>query len=350
MNFLVSLTFLVASISTNVAGKSTGDLHLLIYETDAEHVTILEEQAANIPGITAVVVGHGSTFVGFGSKYEAIIPALREMDADTLVVMSDSRDVLINHPWMNQEEGATTGQEFIQAFEAVTARNPGAVVASAESQCCVGALTYAVPGDYFDEQGKRKGRACASGHAPCLWNGDDKVVPWENFMNDLAMSKVVTGKDTYLNAGLIAGKAGDLLRVIITADIEVHEDDQAVLTDYMYRRPYELILDYNQLLFGNNRHEENGCVFQDETKDNRLMHRETKATPLFIHSPGGYVSCHEGLASRLGVKLHSSEEERRLLQDWKRDLQNYPPPTKAPTVAPTRKCGFLRRLFKKCKK
>lgn len=373
MKFFVTTSILLAAFNT-VAGKGASDLHLLIYETDAEHVTILEEQAANIPGITAIVVGHGSTFQGFGSKYEAIVPALRELDADVLVVMSDSRDVLINHQWISQEDGAkgsaTSGQEFLQAFEAVTAHSPSAIVVSAEAQCCVSALTYAVPGDYFDEEGKRKGRACASGSASCLWNGDDKVIPWENFMNDLALSKAVKGKDTYLNAGLIAGKAGDLLRVIETADIEVHEDDQAVLTDYMYRHPYELILDYNQLLFGNNRHEEHGCVFQDETKDKRLIHRETGATPMFIHSPGGYISCHESLASRLGVKLHSSADERRLLQDWKRSLQNYAPnygptpvvvPTPAPTLAPTNcgvfgvnffcprkgKCGFWRRLLNK---
>jgi hypothetical protein len=181
-------------------------------------------------------------------------------------------------------------------------------------------------------------------------------------MSDLAVSKAASGKDAYLNAGLMAGKAGDLLRVIEAADIEVHEDDQAVLTDFMYRRPYEIILDYNQLLFGNNRHEQNGCVFQDETNDKRLVHRETGATPLFIHSPGGYISCHESLATRLGLKLHSSADERRLLQDWKRGLGNYAPnyaPVKPPTKAPTPcglfgfnffcprrgKCGFLRRLF-----
>lgn len=391
MKFLVSISVLLASFST-VAGTSASDLHVLIYETDAEHKTILEEQAANIPGITAVVVGQGSTFEGFGSKYEAIVPALRKMDANLLVVVSDSRDVLINHRWISQEVGAsgstTTGQDFQRTFEVLTAHSPGAIIASAEAQCCVSALTYAIPGDYFGVDGKRKGRACSSGKAPCLWNGDDKVIPWENFMNDLAMSKASKGKDTYLNAGLIAGKAGDLLRVIETADIEVYEDDQAVLTDYMYRRPHELILDYNQLLFGNNRHMEHGCVFQDETEDKRLIHRETGATPLFIHSPGGYVSCHESLASRLGVKLHSSADERRLLQDWKRDLQNYAPnygpiktpvapplkvPTKAPTVAPTNEptaspteaptdcglfglnvfcpkkgqCGFWRRLWSK---
>ena len=349
MKTSAAISFLLTSVVA-VAGKSTDDLHLLIYETDAEHKTILEEQAAHIPGITAVVVGHGTTFEGFGSKYEAIIPALRKMDADTVVVLSDSRDVLINHPWISQKrsDGVNAGKEFIDTFNALTVSYPGAVIASAEAQCCVGALTFATPGDYFDEDGHRTGRACASGHSPCLWNGDEKTIPWESFMKDLAMEKVVAGKDLYLNAGLIAGKAGDLLRVVETADFEVHEDDQAVLTDYMYRRPNELILDYDQMLFGNNRHAVHGCVFQAETSDKRLIHMETGATPLFIHSPGGYVSCHESLASRLGVELHSSADERRMLQSWKRDLANYPVP--APVPRPFRcRIPLFRLLFRRCR-
>jgi hypothetical protein len=326
-----TIFFLIVSTCT-IIGTIAVDLHLLIYETNIAQSTILEEQVANIPGISSMAVGHGTRFEGFGSKYEAVIPALRKMDEDMLVVMSDSRDVLVNHPWIrdNSLGGNDIGQEFLEAFNTLTAPFPGAVVASAESQCCVGALTFAVPGDYFTEDSHRNRRACYSGRAPCLWNGDDKVIPWENFMTDLAYSRVATGKDIFLNAGLIAGKAGDMLRLFERADFEVHEDDQAVLTDFMYRHPNELILDYNQVLFGNNRHEANGCVFQDETNDKRLIHRETGATPLFIHSPGGYISCHESLASLLGVELRSSVDERRLLQDWKRDLQNYGPPTKAP--------------------
>jgi hypothetical protein len=318
MKTAVTIALLLATVKT-VAGQST--LRLLIYKTDGAPTSTLEEQMVNIPGITATIIGQGTTIEGFSSKYEAAIPALRKMDADTLVVLSDSSDVLINHPWTSADNtdhsGITIGHKFIKAFQATTAKYPGAVVASAEAECCVGALTYAAPGDYFDEHGHRNKRACTSGHSPCLWNGDDKIIPWENFMMDLAFSKVVVYKDIFLNAGLIAGKAYDLLRVFETADVEVYEDAQAVLTDFMYRRPNEIILDYQQLLFGNNRFATKECMFEAVTSDKRLVHAETGATPLFIHSPGGYVSCHERLASRLGVELHSSAGERYLLQDRK---------------------------------
>jgi hypothetical protein len=322
----LSISFLAAFISAVVG---TGDVQLLMYETDVDQQSILKEQAATIPGIRATVVGSGTKFEGFGSKYEAVLPVLRSMDADALVVLSDARDVLINAPLASRSGngGATSKavQELLEGFEALTSLYPGAIVASAEAQCCVGALTYAKPGDYFDEDGRRKERACYSGHPPCLWNGDDKVVPWDNFMKDLALEHMGIGEDVYLNAGLIVGRAGDMLEVFEMADFQVFEDDQAVLTDFMYRRPDKIVLDYNQVIFGNNRHSTNGCMFQVETNDSRLIHMETGTTPFFIHSPGGYVSCHESLASRLGVQMQVGAEERRKLQDWKRNLQNYPP-------------------------
>lgn len=49
---------------------------------------------------------------------------------------------------------SSTGQEFINTFNAVTAvtaQYPSAVVVVAEAQCCVLALTYIAPCDYFDE-------------------------------------------------------------------------------------------------------------------------------------------------------------------------------------------------------
>jgi hypothetical protein len=325
MNLQLRISLLLPFVAAVVG---TGDVQLLMYETDVDQQSILKEQAATIPGIQATVVGSGTKFEGFGSKYEAVLPVLRSMDAETLVVLSDARDVLINDPLKSRFANSATSkavQELREGFEALTSLYPGAIVASAEAQCCVGALTYAKPGDYFDEDGRRKERACYSGHPPCLWNGDDKVVPWDNFMKDLALQHMGIGEDVYLNAGLLIGKAGDMLEVFEMADFQVFEDDQAVLTDFMYRRPDKLILDYNQVIFGNNRHSTNGCMFQVETNDSRLIHMETGTTPFFIHSPGGYVSCHESLASRLGVKTQVGAEQRRKLQDWKRNLQNYPP-------------------------
>ena len=326
-----------ASLFLSLVGGAfgvTSDIHLLIYETDTDpSSSIIKEQALNIPGIQTTIIGSGSKFEGFGSKYESVLPVLSTMDADSLVVLSDSRDVLINDPERsrsyNKDGVSAAVQNFREEFEALTQLYPGAIVASAESQCCVSALTHAEPGDYFGEDGHRSKRACNSVHESCEWNGADKVVPWENMMKELALQHMGTGADMYLNAGLITGKAGDMLRALQTADIQVSEDDQAVLTDFMYRWPDHLILDYNRVLFGNNRHSSQGCMFQLESNAARLVHKESGTSPLFIHSPGGFMSCHESLAMQLSDELSqtgAASTERRKLQDWKRHLtNNYPP-------------------------
>jgi hypothetical protein len=254
------------------------------------------------------------------------------MSPDTLVVLSDGRDVLINNPTFGDVETAAAAlQGFRDAFDEVTFQQPGAIVISAEAQCCVSALTYAKPGDYFDEAGNRKERACSSGEADCLWNGNEKAVPWENFMKDAAIERIGNGADVlddiYLNAGLIAGKVADLLRVLQAADILATEDDQAVLTDFMYRNPEAIVLDYGQAIFGNNRGGLEGndsCMFKIPAsgKNQRLQHTKTQTTPLFVHSPGGYLQCHDDLAAQLGIKAISTQARRRL-QVYKTTNCNY---------------------------
>lgn len=322
------------------AGKSIqADVQLLIYETEVEGdspATNLVHQASALVGVTTTMVGQGQHFDGFGSKYAAVLPLLKKMEPDTLVVLSDARDVLINNPLSGGTAIATAAvQGFRDAFDAVTFLYPGAIVISAEAQCCVSALTYVQPGDYFDEAGKRKERACSSGESNCLWNGDDKALPWENFMKDVAERRMGYGAssidDVYLNAGLITGKVADLLRVLEAADILASEDDQAVLTDFMYRHPEAIVLDYGQTMFGNNRGgledlkgTTESCMFKLPApgKQQRLEHTKTQTTPLFVHSPGGFLQCHDDLAAQLGVKAIGTKARRRL-QQWNTKKCNY---------------------------
>jgi hypothetical protein len=360
-NIILTLTTalycsVVIAEASSSSSSSNDDIHLVMYETELDDLSIanvLVEQASQIPGLTATIVGQGTTFEGFGSKYEAVIPFLRTLEPDALVVLSDGRDVLMNHPALaNSFMSQQAVRDFRNGFELITKQFPGAIVISAEAQCCVGALTYAKPGDYFDFIGDtRKERACYSGHAPCLWNGDDKAEPWMDFMKELAMDHMAFGDDIYLNAGLMTGTARDMLRVFDIANFQLTEDDQAVLTDYMYHHPTQIILDYHQLIFGNNRHSNNGCtgMFETKVKGERLSHIETGSTPLFIHSPGGFVSCHESLANQLGVNTIGAES-RRKLQEWKQDAMkgksNYGKPKKPKKP----KCKWWRRILFICRK
>lgn len=302
-----------------LAHTSASSVKLLVYETNPGHVRGSKQLAvdalvnnAKRAGLDATVFGAGTQFRGFGSKYAAATPLLRALPSDTLVVISDARDVLVNF-------GAGSGDlqmALSEGFEEIVSESPGAVVFSAESSCCVGAMTYFKPGDLFAEDGTRTGRACHSGKPGCTWNGDDKRAPWEGFMSSLAGLRTASApRDVYLNAGLMAGRATDLLRLFEMMSIDDEEDDQAVLSDLLYRAPHMIRLDYQQSLFGNNRWpqglENGGCVFGLDHASRSLVHAETGTTPPFVHSPGKFWECHDRLADAL-QQWHPTHERRML--------------------------------------
>jgi hypothetical protein len=273
--------------------------------------------------VNAILFGANEAFEGYGSKYAAAYPVLEKLAPETLVILTDGRDVLVNNPISTEQYRGTAASAFLATFEQLTAAETGSVIVSAEAQCCVSALTHAQPGDYYNKDGSRKDRACASGQEGCLWNGDEHALPWEIFMRVLAIQRGVSElyDDVYLNAGLIAGRASDLLELIREANIGKDEDDQAVLTDFLYQHPHKIILDYGQKLFGNNRGglvgmDSHACAFskQEGQSEGRLVHSKTGTTPLFLHSPGGYMECHDSIADMLGLKTASAAARRRLKQ------------------------------------
>lgn len=263
-------------------------------------------------------LGESSKFSGFGSKYEAVLPHLETLNEDDLVVVSDGRDVLMNIMDMTEEHQT---ESFVEKFYAMAGAD--AIVVSAEPQCCVSALTYAQPGDYFHAT-ERAARACSSGTPGCMWKGDEFAYPWESFMQTRADDKNFgEASSIFLNAGLMAGTVKNLKTVLTLADIQESEDDQAVLTDLMYNFPQLIELDYENALFGNNQGSE--CMFV-LTDENILVHKDSKTSPLFIHSPGSGTVCHEELLRELGqvTKFKASVVGRRRLREWKsRGLTNY---------------------------
>jgi hypothetical protein len=307
---------------------------VLIYETESMDETPanhLVQHISRLEGFDAYVFGNGQGFEGYGSKYAAAYPILKELPADNLVVISDGRDVLLNNPLSTDRYSKTAAIEFRKAFDTlIGGSKEGAVVVSAEAKCCVSALTHATPGSYYNEDGSRNERACPSGEEDCLFKGDTFALPWETFMKSLAIERSKNNEvydDVYLNAGLMVGTTKDLLRLIERAEIGKDEDDQAVLTDFMYHNPNAIVLDYGQTLFGNNRggfynnalsYEENKdstCMFHLPENDshNRLHHSKTNTSPLFVHSPGGYLRCHDDLVHKLGYASIAAKARRRLM-------------------------------------
>lgn len=291
------------------------DLHILVFETSqekAEAMTLAAQSYA--AGVNLHVFGVNVTFEGFGTKWNIVSPVLEALPDNALVAIVDGRDVLLNIHKDDPQQGVDVRQGFINSHLALTDGKPGAVVMSTEGQCCVAAMTFVKPGDYFAEDGRRNERACPSGEEGCLWAGDANKVPWEDFFHDIAKKR--TGldlMDVYLNAGLVSGKPKDLLKLIKTVDMEVYEDDQAVFSDFMWRYPNLLVLDYAQQMFGNARWTQGmkggGCPFDRDPSISigSLEHGETKSMPLFLHGPGKFFECLDYVAGRIG---HGKEEKK----------------------------------------
>jgi hypothetical protein len=305
----------------NTQASADNLVNLLVYETDRNFAGSNNLINSDIPGLVAQTVGLGESFNGFGSKYTAMLPVLQRLDPSALTVISDGRDVLLNHKANGSSDAESPSavlEAFVESFHSLVGQREGAIVVSAEAQCCVSALTFAAPGDYFAPDGSRSKRACFSGKSDCMWNGDENALPWENFMKGLAKQNAAEKRDDiYLNAGLMVGRAADLINVITKADIGSEEDDQAVLTGYMFLHPDEIVLDYNQALFGNNR---DTCMF--ELHNDQLVHKQTQTTPLLIHSPGARATCHIDLMAELG-QTAMSKTVRRRLSEYTSTVKNY---------------------------
>ena len=307
--------FGAVSHSAHAAGKYRDDVHVLMYETDAS----LEEQQntplhffrerSEIAGLKTTVYGSNFDFRGFGDKYQSLRPILEVIDPDTLIILSDARDVALNVP-EDEDMAIAAVENFVETFKRITKDSPNAIVLSAEAQCCVSAMSHAQPSEYFDAvTGKRNKRACFSGHKDCHWAQNENINSWVDFMHERAYNK--TGLqwqevgDVYLNAGLMAGYPEDLINLLKVMDIHPSEDDQAVLTGLLYSHPEMVVLDYGQEMFGNNqwtRGVADGCIFESYGSDSPLIHMETQTQPLMVHTPGKFYACLDILIEALGGK------------------------------------------------
>lgn len=286
---------------------------LLIYDpidlsrkhgTSEEHVLNLLTQV-RASGWPYQLVGNGTKWEGWGSKVLTLITKLQKLDQKQLVIIPDSRDVLVN----TAPGGMKT---FVKSFKKVTAKHPGAVVASADANCCVAAMNNAgAPGMFILADGTRWERACTSGFGDCVHKGDAGDMKWKTYFDKLAKDHGYDhARFPYLNGQVLAGRAGDLLQVYKFLQIDAEEDDQALLSEAIYRRPKQIVLDYEQRLFGtnswNDEHpwhhhhaaKESGCLY-DWEKTNTIggighfRSRVTGHAPLFIHTSGKFFDCYK---------------------------------------------------------
>ena len=309
---MASTTVLLCGVSADTRVQQTvrDDVMVLMYETDEalqldpKSPLRFFQEKGKTANLQTTVYGANLEYHGFGDKYQTLKPLLEVMDANRLVVLADARDVVLNVP-NNEAFAALAVDQFMEAYQKITKGAPGAVVLSAEAQCCVSAMTHAHPRDYFDPVTKeRTKRACSSGIGDCMWEPNQNIEDWQVFMEDLAYN--TTGEehtDVYLNAGLMVGYPKDLINLLSVLDIAPYEDDQAVLSGLMYQFPDMIKLDYKQEMFGNNqwpRGLEDGCMFERQGEHLSLVHTETGTEPLILHTPGKFYDCLDLIIEDLG--------------------------------------------------
>ena len=103
------------------------------------------------------------------------------------------------------------------------------------------------------------------------------------------------------------------------------EDDQALMTELMLKRPDLIVLDYNQELIGNNDWTEglNGCVYEWSKDVSRFVHAKYKTMPAFLHFQGKFFECYGKMAKNFGYVGNMRRKlESRSLAD-----SNYGPPS-----------------------
>eukprot|EP00930_Biecheleria_cincta_P069411 TRINITY_DN57152_c0_g1_i1.p1 TRINITY_DN57152_c0_g1~~TRINITY_DN57152_c0_g1_i1.p1 ORF type:complete len:609 (-),score=69.30 TRINITY_DN57152_c0_g1_i1:299-2050(-) len=268
--------------------SSHGSPVLMTCETDVGRAALGDffMQQLHQHGVKIVNVCEGIKFSGWGMKYPLISRQLETMNPDTLVILSDYDDVML---LFAQSSGFV--EELEQRVQDALSRKPGAVLVSTEAQCCVGALTFEKPGAYFDAVGMRTKRSCRSGVGSCLWKEGGQNA-WISALTRLAAKSNYVGNYTFPNAGLLAGFAEDVLRLIRNMYVAEEEDDQAILTDLVLRNPELFVFDYNQTVFANMRWPRgmpHGCVMQ--AHPDGFTHTETGSKPFFAHASGKFHEC-----------------------------------------------------------
>lgn len=221
-------------------------IQLLLYNDDDMLIN-----TRHYPGINVTVFGSDRYNVAFGSKYANAIAILAQMSPETVVVLGDLSTTWVNFPLGGINVTIPALANFRASFDEVSKRYDGAVVVSAERICCSSALSHLSPGQLFDRSNKRAKRTCSPGDSHCEWKANNNAQEWQQFMTKLAKQRSTTSTGrSFLDAGLMAGEAVDLKRLLEDADVFDDEDDQAVFTDFMFRNPDRIVLDYDRKLLG----------------------------------------------------------------------------------------------------
>lgn len=278
------------------------------------------------------VLGEGQPWVHFGTKITGYLQRLEQLvleHPDQVVLLSDSTDVLANNsPARFLENYLRIADKSVADSSSADLPFPAAAVAtgagmtthttppyphpqivvSAEKGCCVNPMKYFSPGDFLDAQGQRKASAITDlAKLQSLSEGTltSRESEWQERMltQKQALDQGDNGLDFhYLNSGMIAGRADDLLELLRFLKTEEAEHDQALITEYWLHFPEKLKVDYQNTLFSNAHGWEDwdaltGCFFTWDAHLKHFHHQESFTQPTLIQTPGKYWTCYGWLNS-----------------------------------------------------
>jgi Glycosyl transferase family 90/Stf0 sulphotransferase len=183
------------------------------------------------------------------ARFSQSIPDLRQLPPETIVMVSNGQTTAINPHIRSSHAFFTALANIRKVFNEFIPSD--AILASVSSNCCTTAMHHILPGTLFSSDGRRIGRTCHANECNVAPSNDEARAAWSDFMEKQSTKNGWSqSDDIHLDGTFIAGTAKNVLKLIEELDVLPWEDDRAVLSDFMYRFPNRVVLDYEQNVFG----------------------------------------------------------------------------------------------------
>ena len=214
------------------------------------------------------LLGQGEEWKGWYGRFKSYYSYISSLDENDYVFVCDGRDVLLNNQYQN---------DFIKKAESLCNLDEK-IIFSAERHCCC----------YIPEE---------QGRLPSMDENMSLNDIYINFMKEQVYKQFPNYKYDYfyLNFGLFFGKVKNILWMFSNLDMSKNLDDQGMSYIFYYKNPEKIYLDANQVLFGNNGHEDCHLVFENKMFKNTI----TNTFPVFLHFPGYGNKCYDETKNKL---------------------------------------------------
>ena len=218
-------------------------LHYLVFPDSHKQRIYNSQRGLKITILNAKRQSNSLTVNEPSARFLAAIPVLSKLPRDAVVVLTSGKADGIN-PHVRRSAAVFDNVSKIRAL--LQASNK--ITTSVSDECCSDAMINAQPGAFFLQNGHRDARTCKVGECKTSVSSDTKV--WSEIMAKLSNGQNANPADPlYVDGSFIVGTAGNMLNVIEQLDVLPWEDDRAILTDFMYRFPDKIGLDYEQRWF-----------------------------------------------------------------------------------------------------